>query len=62
LAGLCFTVVAGLRTGYVDMGCVIWILVHYVHERSKLWTTYFLDVSIVGKLGLEFCVSTASIT
>jgi hypothetical protein len=41
LAGLCFTVVAGLRTGYVGMACVIQIPVHYVQRRSKLWTTYF---------------------
>jgi hypothetical protein len=36
--------------------------VRYVHRRSKLWTTYFWDVSIVGKPGLEFCDSTDSIT
>jgi hypothetical protein len=31
----------------------------WMHE---LWTTYFLDVSIVGKRCFEFCVSMASIT
>jgi hypothetical protein len=62
LAGLCFTVVVGLLIGSVDMGCVIRIHVRYVHKRLNLWTTYFLDVSIVGKPGLEFCDSTDSIT
>jgi hypothetical protein len=35
LVGLCFMVVARLRIGYVGMGCVTQISVHFVHKRSK---------------------------
>jgi hypothetical protein len=34
LAGLCFTIVAGFRTGYVDMRCVIRIPVRYVQVET----------------------------
>jgi hypothetical protein len=43
-------------------GRVTQISVHSMHRRSKLWTTYFWGVSIAGKRGLEYCVTTASIS